>query len=47
MYELLTGLPPYYSNDKDVLFNNIQNEELQIPNKISVEGKSLLKAVRY
>ncbi|CAD8089761.1 unnamed protein product [Paramecium primaurelia] len=45
MYELLTGLPPYYSNDKDVLFNNIQNEELQIPNKISVEGKSLLKAL--
>ncbi|CAD8197720.1 unnamed protein product [Paramecium pentaurelia] len=45
MYELLTGLPPYYSNDKDVLFNNIQNQELQIPNKISVEGKSLLKAL--
>ncbi|CAK59217.1 unnamed protein product (macronuclear) [Paramecium tetraurelia] len=45
MYELLTGLPPFYSDDKDVLFNNIQNGELQIPNYISAEGKNLLKAL--
>jgi len=24
LYEMLTGLPPYYDDDKDVLFENIQ-----------------------
>lgn len=23
LYEMLTGLPPYYDDDKDVLFDNI------------------------
>ena len=28
MYELLVGIPPYYSDNKDTLFNNIENAEL-------------------
>ena len=31
MYELLSGLPPYYTNDRDALFYNIENASLKIP----------------
>ena len=31
LYEMLTGLPPYYSDDKDTLLNNIKSEDLTFP----------------
>jgi serine/threonine protein kinase len=31
MFELLVGLPPYYSNDRNELFFNIENASLKIP----------------
>jgi len=37
-YEMLTGLPPYYSNSKDQLFQNILQKEFFI------DKRKLLKA---
>lgn len=45
MYELLAGIPPYYANNREELFNNIEKAPLKIPSYISAEGKNLLKAV--
>ncbi|KAM3140367.1 hypothetical protein pb186bvf_007527 [Paramecium bursaria] len=45
MYEMLVGQPPYYANDREELFNNIQKAELKLPPYISVEGVNLLKAL--
>lgn len=45
MYEMLVGIPPYYANSREQLFHNIENGILKIPNSISEEAKSLLKAV--
>jgi len=35
LYELLTGWPPYYDHDKEILMYNIINNPLKIPNNIS------------
>lgn len=45
MYELLVGLPPYYANNREELFHNIETAALKIPSFISTEGKNLLKSV--
>lgn len=31
LYELVTGLPPFYDDDKETLFKNITNNELTFP----------------
>jgi serine/threonine protein kinase len=30
-YEILTGLPPHYSQDKFKMYNNISNNKVKIP----------------
>ncbi|CAD8047312.1 unnamed protein product [Paramecium primaurelia] len=45
MYELLVGLPPYYANNREELFYNIENAQLKIPSYISLEARNLLKAL--
>lgn len=45
MYELLVGLPPYYSNSREELFYNIENATLKIPQFISLDCRILLKSV--
>ena len=47
MYELLVGIPPFYANNRDELFYNIENAPLKIPSHISSEGRNLLKAVSF
>ena len=42
LYELLVGVPPYFSTDRDTLFDNIRNGALLIPKKLSQEVRSLL-----
>lgn len=42
MYELLVGVPPYFSTNRDQLFNNILTANLKIPKNISEEAKSLI-----
>ncbi|CAD8179125.1 unnamed protein product [Paramecium pentaurelia] len=45
MYELLSGLPPYYTNDRDALFYNIENASLKIPQFISIECRNLIRSL--
>lgn len=47
LYELVTGLPPYYSRDTDEIYESILNEELTFPEKLnlSVEIKDLLSGL--
>lgn len=45
LYELVTGLPPYYSNNTDEIYESILSEELTFPDHVQLSGelKSLLK----
>lgn len=47
LYELVTGLPPYYSHNTDVIYECILSEELTFPDhtKISPDLKNLLKGL--
>ena len=45
LYEMLIGLPPYYAESKDELFQNIENAPLKIPGHLSNDVKDLLKRV--
>lgn len=45
LYELLTGEPPYFSEDLDTLFQNIRNNNLTIPNRLSKPCQSLLQGL--
>jgi len=42
LYELLEGLPPFYSEEKDELMSNIIDKSLQLPHHISRTAKDLL-----
>ena len=42
LYEMLVGVPPYFTQDKDQMFYNIQKGCLKIPANLSLEAKSLL-----
>lgn len=33
LYELLTGMPPFYDDDKEILFKNITNQKLEFPSE--------------
>ncbi|KRX10307.1 Protein kinase-like domain [Pseudocohnilembus persalinus] len=43
LFEMLTGEPAYYSNDRKQLFDNIKNQQIKYPKNISPELKDLLK----
>jgi len=45
MYELLTGMPPFYASSREQLFDNILNETLSLPSYLTSEAKNLLKGV--
>ncbi len=47
IYEMLTGIPPYYDNDREVLFFNIVNQDLDLPSHISKDCKDLLKKLLH
>jgi len=42
MYEMLTGLPPFYSQDVQEMYSKIMNDRLVFPPQISPEARSLL-----
>ncbi|CAG9320119.1 unnamed protein product [Blepharisma stoltei] len=41
-YEMVVGIPPYFSNNKEELFNNIQKGKLKLPSSLSLEAKDLI-----
>merc|ERR1712013_661644 len=45
MYEMLTGLPPFYTRDREKLFERIRRGELSYPSYISAVSKSLLQSL--
>jgi serine/threonine protein kinase len=47
LYELLVGLPPYYTENIKKLYENIKGANLQIPNYLSPEAKNLLKKLLH
>ena len=46
LYEMLFGIPPYYDHDRETLFQNILNKELEFSHdNISEDARSLLKGL--
>jgi len=43
MYEMLTGLPPFYSEDVQTMYTKILTAELRIPARISADARDLLE----
>jgi len=44
-YEMLTGLPPFYTRDREKLFDRIRRGELTYPSYVTPVAKSLLVAM--
>lgn len=45
VYEMLTGLPPFYSNNINVMYNKILRGELRFPPSISPDAQSLIEGL--
>ena len=43
MYDMLVGIPPYYSQNRQELLENIKSGPLLIPKSMSESAKSLIK----
>ena len=42
---MLTGLPPYYSRDREELFKSIRYAELSIPSYVKLQSRDFLRAL--
>ena len=42
---MITGLPPYYSNNRQKLFDSIQNQPVKIVNNVSPALRSLFEGL--
>lgn len=42
MYEMLVGIPPYYNDNIQKLYENIQKGKLKIPKYLSKNAKNIL-----
>lgn len=45
LYEMLTGLPPWYTKDRKKLYESLKSAPLEFPNYVSARAQSLI-AVR-
>jgi len=45
LYEMLTGLPPFYSRDREKLFEKIRHGTLDYPDYLSPRAKQLLRGL--
>jgi len=45
IYEMLTGLPPFYSQNINIMYQKILNGELRFPSYVSPDAQSLLEGL--
>ncbi|CAD8059600.1 unnamed protein product [Paramecium primaurelia] len=45
LYEMIVGMPPYYNQDREMLFENIKKGVLRIPKNMSEEAKDLIRSL--
>jgi len=45
LFEMLTGLPPFFSNNRDEMYYNIVNKEISFPSYLSDDAVILLKGL--
>lgn len=45
LYEMLIGLPPFYSKDMSIMYDKILNEKLRFPPYISIRARSVISGV--
>mmetsp|Transcript_63524 Transcript_63524/g.184199 ORF Transcript_63524/g.184199 Transcript_63524/m.184199 type:complete len:840 (+) Transcript_63524:63-2582(+) len=45
LYDMLTGLPPYYHHDRETLFANIRHARLDVPRYVHPQAKALIEAL--
>jgi serum/glucocorticoid-regulated kinase 2 len=45
LYEMMTGLPPFYDENTNEMYRKILQDELRFPDDVSPEAKSLLRGV--
>jgi serine/threonine protein kinase len=45
LYEMLTGLPPFYCRDREKLFEKIRSAELTYPKYLNRETQNILRGV--
>jgi len=45
LYEMLTGLPPYYTNNKNDLIKRIKEADLTFPSHLNEEVVSLMRSL--
>ena len=43
IYEMITGIPPFYCNDKNKMMKNILDKPLRLPKFASSKARSILK----
>ena len=42
LYEMLTGLPPWYTKDRKKLYESLKSAPLEFPNYVSARAQSLI-----
>jgi serum/glucocorticoid-regulated kinase 2 len=45
LYEMLVGIPPFYNDNMDVLYKNINKGKLKLPQYLSNEARKLLTKI--
>ena len=45
IYELIVGFPPYFDNEKEILYDNIKRGTLKLPKTLSLDVKDLILKV--
>lgn len=45
LFEMLTGLPPFYESNRSQMYMRILNEDLELPNFLSQQAKNLISSL--
>jgi serum/glucocorticoid-regulated kinase 2 len=47
LYEMLTGLPPFYDENTNEMYRKILQDELRFPDEVSESARDLLRGVSF